>query len=406
MRTFRINSEKLRQPLIWKLRSALMVCVVAGLLGSGSLAKDVKIMIPRRSELTPVQRLNREGVEAIRRKQYDKAEALFYKAYLYDPADPFTLNNLGYVSELQGHLERAQEFYALASEQAGQARVDRSNDRELEGKPISYALGSLKDSPMLVNRMNVQAIELLSEDRGMEASAVLQRALSIDPHNVFTLNNLGVANESVGDYDSALKYYREAAELRSKEPIVVTLNRSWRGKAVSDMAADSFHRLTGKLQKMENSEIHAAILTWRGVAAVNRNDWNTARQDFLKAYSLDPRNAFTLNNLGYVAEKDGDLETAEFYYDKARKAENANSRIGLATETGAEGKHLSSVAGENDQKVDTQIATYTEVRHGQTGPIELKRRNGTSEPSEETPQPAPDTQPSEPQPSSPQQPPQ
>ena len=60
------------------------------------------IKIPRRSELTPVQRLNRRGVDAIKKHEYKNAESLFYKAYLYDPADPFTLNNLGYVSELEG----------------------------------------------------------------------------------------------------------------------------------------------------------------------------------------------------------------------------------------------------------------------------------------------------------------
>ena len=55
------------------------------------------------------------------------------------------------------------------------------------------------------------------------------------------------------------------------------------------------------------------MLTLRGVSATNQNDWSTAKQDFLQAYSLDSDSAFSLNNLGYVAEKDGDLETAQFY---------------------------------------------------------------------------------------------
>src|ERR1700735_3236668 len=89
--------------------------------------QDLKITLPRRSQLTPVQRLNRDGVDAVRKQQYDKAEALFYKAYLYDPSDPFTLNNLGYIAELQGELDRAQQFYKLASEQGTDAYIDRSN---------------------------------------------------------------------------------------------------------------------------------------------------------------------------------------------------------------------------------------------------------------------------------------
>src|ERR1700752_5502402 len=105
-----------------------------------SWAKDLKIKIPRHSEMTPVQRLNREGVEAVQKRQYEKAEGLFVKAYLYDPSDPFTLNNLGYISELQGDLDRALKFYALSSEQGGDAVIDVSNMKQLEGKPMRDAL--------------------------------------------------------------------------------------------------------------------------------------------------------------------------------------------------------------------------------------------------------------------------
>ncbi len=51
---------------------------------------------------------------------------------------------------------------------------------------------------MRVNRMNVQAIGLLSENRNYEADLLLQQALALDPQNTFTLNNLGVAKESDG----------------------------------------------------------------------------------------------------------------------------------------------------------------------------------------------------------------
>src|SRR5258706_9350630 len=75
---------------------------ITGWAGYSAHAGDLKIPLPQRSKLTPVQRLNREGVDAIRNHRYEKAKALFYKAYLFDPDDPFTLNNLGYVSELEG----------------------------------------------------------------------------------------------------------------------------------------------------------------------------------------------------------------------------------------------------------------------------------------------------------------
>jgi Flp pilus assembly protein TadD len=324
-----------------------------------------------------VQRLNREGVDAVKKHQYEKAAALFYKAYLYDPADPFTLNNLGYISELQGNLDRANKFYVLASEQGCNANIDRSNAKQLEGKPMKYAFASLQDVPMRVNRMNVDAMALLSDNRGFEAIALLREALSVDPLNPFTRNNLGVAYEAIGDYDNALKEYGEAADSHSSEPVVVTLNRSWRGRPVSGMAAESARQLEERIKKMEPAEAHAVMLTVRGVSATNQNDWLAARQDFLHAYSLNPASAFSLNNRGYVAERDGDLETAQFFYDKARKAGNSNARVGLATQHSAEGKRLSTVATDSNQQVDGELDKYSQDRRRQNGPIELIPRDNT-----------------------------
>src|SRR5580658_2492349 len=107
----------------WILTCAIAFAVIQG---AQADAADLKITVPRHSHLTPVQRLNREGVEAIRKHDAKKAEALFYKAYLLDPDDPFTLNNLGYTSELRGDADRAQRFYVLASKQATDAVIDQA----------------------------------------------------------------------------------------------------------------------------------------------------------------------------------------------------------------------------------------------------------------------------------------
>jgi len=342
-----------------------------------SWAKDLKIKIPRHSEMTPVQRLNREGVAAVQKRQYEKAEGLFLKAYLYDPSDPFALNNLGYISELQGDLDRALKFYKLAAEQGSSASIDRSNAKQLEGKPIEDALNGVSDGPMRVNHINVEAVALLSENRTSEAESLLQRAVAMDPHNAFTLNNLGVARESVGDYEGALRYFDQAAQLHSSEPVVVTLDRTWRGKSVSEMAAESARRLEQRLQNTDSSQAQAALLTVRAVSATNRNDWQAARRDFLKAYSLNPNSAFSLNNLGYVSERDGDLETANFFYMKARQADDANARIGLATSSLAEGQHLEVVAADSQQKVGGELDRYRQARHAEPGNVELERRDGT-----------------------------
>jgi Flp pilus assembly protein TadD len=358
------------------LRFIAAVTFVAALGSQHVWARDtLTITIPRHSELTPVQRLNREGVDAVKSRQFEKAAKLFYRAYLYDPADPFTLNNLGYISELQGNLESAHKFYLLASEQECNANIDRSNAKQLQGKPMQYAFESLQDVPMRVNRMNVDAMDLLSEDRGPEAVALLREALRLNSQSPFTLNNLGVADETIGDYDDALKSYTAAAQSHSREPVVVTLDRSWRGKPVSEMAAASARRLKERIEKMDTAEVNADLLTVHGVSAINENDWPAARQDFLHAYSLNPASAFSLNNRGYVAEMDGDIETAQFFYDKARKSGDSNARVGLASLRTAEGKRLSTVATDSGHQVTDELDKYSQERHRESGSIELTSRN-------------------------------
>ena len=134
-------------------------------------------------------------------------------------------------------------------------------------------------------------------------------------------------------------------------------------------------RLVKRMQDVVTAESQAAVLTLRGVSAVNRNDWSNSSQDFLRAYSLDPNNAFSLNNLGYVAEMDGDLETAEFSYEKTGRAQDANVRVGLVTKRSAEGMRLSEVVGDSQQKVGAGIEEKTEALRRQSGPIVLKRRD-------------------------------
>ena len=375
-------------------RFAIILCLCTGSLMQSAKAGDWKISIPRRSKPTPVQSLNREGVEEVRKHNFEKARSLFYRAYLLDPDDPFTLNNLGYMSELEGQVEQAQAFYSLATHQGTDAVIDRASSPHMEGKTFLSAINSAHDTPLEVNRANIAAVQLLSEARASEAEVLLLHALDLDRQNPFTLNNLGVVKEMEGDFEAALVYYKAAAGQRSAEPVIVSQNSSSRGKSVSETAAETVKRLSQRMNTIESPEVRANLLNLRGVAAINRNDPQGASKDFLQAYALDPNNAFSLNNAGYVAEMGGDLETAQVFYERARLAQQANARIGLATRRSAEGSKLFQVADESNENVGTRIEQLSEVRRRQTGPIVLRHRDGT--PVDETPQPAEPQNPSAP----------
>src|ERR1044071_5875978 len=103
-----------------------------------AIAAGLRITIPKHTEATPVQKLNRQGVKEIKKHHLRKAERLFYRAYLIDPDDPFTLNNLGYISELQGKVERAQRYYELAAkENNSETVIAEATARQFEGKKLS-----------------------------------------------------------------------------------------------------------------------------------------------------------------------------------------------------------------------------------------------------------------------------
>src|SRR5712671_6523414 len=121
-------------------KGKLLVALAASVLGwaaQNAQAGDLKIPLPpHRSKLTPIQKLNREGVEAIKKHRYDRARTLFYRAYLFDPDDPFTLNNIGYISELEGNAESARRFYELAKQQSSSAIIDKSSSPLAQGKTV------------------------------------------------------------------------------------------------------------------------------------------------------------------------------------------------------------------------------------------------------------------------------
>jgi Flp pilus assembly protein TadD len=359
-------------------------------------AQDLRISIPRRSKATPVQKYNQEGVKALRKSKIESAKKSFYKAYLLDPNDPFTLNNLGYIAELEGDVDRASRYYDLASANSSEAIVDKASLKSVVGKPVSEVAGRTEKGPLEINRMNVRAIGLLQKERPLEAQRVLERALQKAPTDPFTLNNLGFAMEQQGELQQALKYYQQAGSLNSDERVIVTTSnrRNWRGKKITEVARDNARKMNRMLREEPSIVEQVARLNLRGVSALNRNDRAAARNFFAQASKLDSQDAFTLNNMGYLAELDGDRETANYFYAKARAAEEARAIVGVATRKDAEGRPLARVANRNENDVALRMEAARAARRQSGEPVQLKRRDGTPVVEPENP---PQTEPRQPQ---------
>ena len=357
----------------------LSSALLFGALTLTASAGDIRIPIPTRSKETPVQKYNREGVNKLKKGHIKDAKKAFYKAYLVDPNDPFTLNNLGYVAELEGEIDRATRYYDLASANSSDAIVDKSVSKKVVGKPVSEIAGHIDGGPLQVNRLNVQAIGLLEHDRVFEAENVLNKALALDPNNPFTLNNLGYTKEKEGELEQAVQMYEKAAAQHSDERIIVAVdrNKSWRGKKISSIAARNADHVRDMVEKDQSPEAQVARLNLRGVTALNRNNRAAAQQFFTQAYKLDPNNAFALNNMGYLAELSGDKESADAYYRSAQNADRAKAKVGLATRRDAEGRPVEAVADNNQNVVAQKLEQETAERRKERGnqPVELKTRD-------------------------------
>ena len=79
--------------------------------------------------------------------------------------------------------------------------------------------------------------------------------------------------------------------------------------------------------------------------------------------------------MGYLAELDGDRETADFYYDKAREADQSSMKVAYASRKDVEGMKLSSVAGDSDDAVNKATEEAAALRRSEGGPVVLRYRD-------------------------------
>lgn len=371
------------------LRVAYSCLLIPALAGSFAFGQSLRIRLPKRSSPTPVQSLNQDGVKALKQHKLDKAEKLFYRAYLVDPDDPFTLNNLGYVSELRGKVDRALRYYQLAAtENNSETTIEAATAKNLEGRrfsEVTQAYGSLE---LRVNHGNLQAMTLLAQGRNQEAEDILRETLKLAPRNPFTLNNLGFAMEGQGDLESALRYYSEASNTHSSDPVVVALDQHWRGKPISEVASGNAASVRARLTSEQSAQDKAARLNVEGVSALNHNQEEKALGFFQQAYKLDPYSAFSLNNMGYLEEAFHDPETANEFYMRARQAGDAGAPVSMASHHEMVGQAVGNVAETNTQATETALQALADAKRRKNEPIVLKRRDNTPVTTPQPDQPA------------------
>jgi len=118
--------------------------------------------------------------------------------------------------------------------------------------------------------------------------------------------------------------YAAAAGSHTSDTVVVSLNPRMARKA-SDRngSRGARKRLQGPHGSTAKSRgPKTALFNLRGVAAMNRNDWQRAQANFAHAYKLSPQDGlFPLNNPGRpLRDERAILETAQDFYREAQSA--------------------------------------------------------------------------------------
>ena len=162
----------------------------------------------------------------------------------------------------------------LASTQIKQSQPDRALETLM---PL--VTPEARDAAALV--LASEAYQLKGESA--KTVSFLERAVAIDPKNVFIQTQLGINHLASGDRQLAMAELRQAASLDSSQHrasfvlLMAHLDRKEYDKALKV--------IDGLEKGLENSPI---THTMRGSALLGKNDESNARKSFEKALSIDP----------------------------------------------------------------------------------------------------------------------
>ena len=90
-----------------------------------------------------------------------------------------------------------------------------------------------------------------------------------------------------------------------------------------------------------------------------------------------PNNAFTLNNIGYVAELEGDRETAQFFYDRLGRLAEPSDRWGGHAPHPTKGRSFRGCGGQRFEGRGQGHPGAGTLRRQQDEPVVLRRRDNS-----------------------------
>lgn len=319
------------------------------------------------------------GNALARKNDLDEALAAFKEAARQDAADPYVLNNLGFVYERLNArdpdkypIDMAVEHYRKASEKSPENPVFQRNlglaARKVPGQ-ADLALRALKKAVSLdksdYNSHLALAEEYQNRKQTPDAIAAYQAAIALRPKEFVPRYNLGllyardVSPTSGVAFANATTHLNAAAALRPSDHralsalgwVYLTAGKAKEAsefykKAVQaageDRAAQQAHANLGLSLERQGDRL-GAIENYRAALRIDPKDVATRRwlaalylamkkyeeatTEFQLVVADDPKDGVSYTNLGFALEKLGKIEEAVTAY---KQAIDANPRLAVA----------------------------------------------------------------------------
>jgi tetratricopeptide (TPR) repeat protein len=216
-------------------------------------------------------RQRKEGEEASKARDYDRAIANYNEAIRLNQDDAIAYNGRGSTYSNKGDPDRAIADYNEA------VRLDPT-----------YALALLNRGTAYSNKGDF--------DR---AIADFNDAIRLDPRSYIAFNNRGNAYYKKNHYDQALADFNEAIRIN---PMYPTALRN-RGLVYSNFKDDPDRAIADYNDAIRLDPMYAQAFNSRGYQYVKKGDYSRAMADYNEAIRLDPKFALALCNRGMLKRK-------------------------------------------------------------------------------------------------------
>jgi Flp pilus assembly protein TadD/spermidine synthase len=170
------------------------------------------------------------------------------------------------------------------------------------------------------------------------------------------------ASQQELDWARVVRVHPEESGLHAlTEDELAQIRRRTNGAVLTDDLAPT-ENLLAPVVKESAPGLAAGAIVSRGVAALNRKDFEEAEEDFRRALRMDPHNPRAHRYLGFLASQRGDLEAARRHYAESLRLNPAQRDVAIELVVALEAKGFIDEAAQHLERATTAMPHDRELR--------------------------------------------